>query len=338
MANMEDNNSKAKHDRRIRRLRNLILTTIAAAILIPICICMVLAIKYDRVKYDLDKTTEDLTWYKDHFGIHVESENKDESDTENLDEPEGQEQTEDNTQMEESSTEEDTSDAAANVSSEDSQQSGDTISEADDGVRRVYITFDDGPSESTDEILDILGLYNVKATFFVCGKPQYMDMYKRIVDEGHTIGMHSYSHKYEELYESLDSFQSDMHKLQTFLYENTGVWTTLYRFPGGSSNTVSNVNMNVLIDYLNKDNITYFDWNVASADDKNGITKDIIISNIMNNVEKFNHSVILLHDAADKTATVEALPELIEQIQALDNTVIVPITNETLPVQHNINE
>ena len=92
--------------------------------------------------------------------------------------------------------------------------------------------------------------------------------------------------------------------------------------------------MNELIGYLDLEHITYFDWNVASSDDRSGINKDIIVTNVMTGVPKFHEAIILLHDAPDKPATVEALPEIIEQIQAMDNTVIVPITEDTLPVQH----
>ncbi|MDE6608589.1 MAG: polysaccharide deacetylase family protein [Lachnospiraceae bacterium] len=71
-------------------------------------------------------------------------------------------------------------------------------------MRKVYLTFDDGPSVYTGEILDILKEYDVKATFFVVGKEgeKYEELYKRIVEEGHTLGMHSYSHKYSEIYET----------------------------------------------------------------------------------------------------------------------------------------
>ena len=101
----------------------------------------------------------------------------------------------------------------------------------DGTVRKVYLTFDDGPSGNTSRILDILAEYDVKATFFVVGKEeeQYQELYKRIVDEGHTLGMHSYSHKYDEIYQSVDSFAQDMSKLQEFLYETTGVWCQIGR-------------------------------------------------------------------------------------------------------------
>lgn len=203
------------------------------------------------------------------------------------------------------------------------------------GIRYVYLTFDDGPSPHTAEILDILASYNVKATFFVCGKSGYDDMYKRIVDEGHTIGMHSYSHDYKILYESLDSFQTDLHKIQNYIFDVTGVWTTYYRFPGGSSNTASQVPMADLIGYLDRNNITYYDWNVYGGDN---IASSIIVSNVTANIKEHENCMILLHDAADKEETVEALPEIIEYIQSLPNTVIVPVTDDTVPVQHSKNQ
>jgi peptidoglycan/xylan/chitin deacetylase (PgdA/CDA1 family) len=205
-----------------------------------------------------------------------------------------------------------------------------------EGTRYVYLTFDDGPSSSTEKILDILQEYDVKATFFVCGKPdaRYIDAYKRIVDEGHTLGMHSYSHKYNVIYESVDSFKADLDKLRVFLFETTGVWPKYYRFPGGSSNTVSQVDMKELVDYLEQSDIKFYDWNVSGGDATSGATKSTIYNNVVNNVPRFKHSIVLLHDAADKMSTVEALPSIIEAIQSMDDTVIVPITDDTLPVQH----
>ncbi len=211
----------------------------------------------------------------------------------------------------------------------------------DGTVRKVYLTFDDGPSGNTSRILDILAEYDVKATFFVVGKEeeQYQELYTRIVDEGHTLGMHSYSHKYDEIYQSVDSFAQDMSKLQEFLYETTGVWCRYCRFPGGSSNTVSRVDMYDLITYLNEQDITYFDWNIASGDASNSyISKEAIISNCISTLPQYQESIILMHDASNKNTTVEALPALIEQIQAMDNTVIVPITEDTEPIQHISND
>lgn len=210
-----------------------------------------------------------------------------------------------------------------------------------DGIRKVYLTFDDGPSSNTGKILDILAEHNVKATFFVVGKTEekYQPLYKRIVEEGHTLAMHSYSHKYNEIYQSRESYIEDLSKLQEFLYETTGVWCRYCRFPGGSSNTVSSVDMHELIDYLEEQDMTYYDWNVSSGDaTASYISPEAVVRNSTARLTEFNEAIILLHDAADKASTVQALPELIEKIQAMEDTKIVPITDETEPIHHISND
>lgn len=184
----------------------------------------------------------------------------------------------------------------------------------------AYLTFDDGPSENTAQILDILKSYDVKATFFVTGNEseEAKELYKRIVDEGHTLGMHSYSHQYSEIYNSVESFANDEKKLRDLLYESTGVIPNLYRFPGGSSNLVSNIEMAEFIKYLNSQNITYFDWNVASGDaTSQNVDVDTLVNNVLNDVSKYETSVILMHDATEKITSVEALSRIIESLQEL---------------------
>ena len=203
------------------------------------------------------------------------------------------------------------------------------------GIKRVYLTFDDGPSPNTDKILDILNEYDVKATFFVVGKENYTDQYKRIVDEGHTLAMHSYSHVYNEIYSSPDAYKQDLNKLRTYLYELTGVECDIVRFPGGSSNTISKVDMHTLIEYLDSEDMVYFDWNVSSGD-ASGVQKSAnqIASNVLDNIDKYNNAVVLMHDAAEKNSTVEALPIIIETILQSEDTVLLPISEETVRVQH----
>ncbi len=203
------------------------------------------------------------------------------------------------------------------------------------GIRRVYLTFDDGPSANTERILDILDQYGVKATFFVVGKEGYVEQYRRIVEDGHTLAMHSYSHKYNEIYASLDAYKADLTKLHDFLYELTGEDCDIVRFPGGSSNTISHVDMWELINYLNKENIAYFDWNVSSGDATGGRkSADQIAKNVLDSVGQFNNAVVLFHDAPGKDSTVDALPAIIEKILESDNTVILPISEDTVRVQH----
>ncbi len=203
------------------------------------------------------------------------------------------------------------------------------------GIRRVYLTFDDGPSANTDRILDILAQYGVKATFFVVGKEGYADQYRRIVEDGHTLAMHSYSHRYNEVYASLDAYKADLTKLHDYLYELTGEDCRFVRFPGGSSNTVSTVSMWDLIDYLDSEDMVYFDWNVSSGDSTGGKKSvEQLTSNVLDNIGKYNNAVVLFHDAAGKTTTVDALAGIIEKILESDNTVLLPISEDTVKVQH----
>jgi peptidoglycan/xylan/chitin deacetylase (PgdA/CDA1 family) len=315
------NKEKVQYSKRIRYLRRLILTSVAAACLIPICICVILAVRYDRLNSKYEQARADLDWYRQRFGNEKDILALEDTDETPSEGGEG-------------------SSAGAfesmDVDYATVDVSGAQNPEDIEGTRYVYLTFDDGPSIYTDEILDILAEYDVKATFFVCGKPdaKYTDSYKRIVDEGHTLGMHSYSHKYSDIYSSVDAFSEDFKKLRHFLYDTTDVLPRYYRFPGGSSNKVTKVDIHELMDVLEADGVTYFDWNVSAGDDRAGATKDTIYNNIVGNIPRFKHCIVLMHDAADKKSTVEALPEVIEAIQAMDDTVIVPITDDTLPVQH----
>lgn len=209
---------------------------------------------------------------------------------------------------------------------------------AKETVRKVYLTFDDGPSIYTEELLDILAEYDVKATFFVTGKgkERYGDTYRRIVEEGHTLGMHSYSHEYANMYASLENFQSDLETLRDYLYRETGEVSRFYRFPGGSSNNVSRTDIRELAVYLNAMDISYFDWNISAGDATGAyIGSEQIVNRVMSELPSHQTAVVLMHDAADKHSTVEALPKLIEEIQGMgDGTEILPITEETVVIQH----
>lgn len=211
--------------------------------------------------------------------------------------------------------------------------------EEEESQKKIYLTFDDGPSSNTDEILDILKAYDVKATFFVVGKTDEASRkaYRRIVEEGHTLGMHSYSHSYADIYASEEDFQTDMKKLQEYLYELTGVWPRFYRFPGGSSNTVSNIDMQKLADWLTDQGVTYFDWNVASGDAvSRELPAETLLANCLAGIRNQQSCVVLMHDAANKDTTVEALPEIISEIRLQEDAIFLPITDDTVPVQHTI--
>ena len=190
---------------------------------------------------------------------------------------------------------------------------------------RVHLTFDDGPSENTAAILDTLNQYGVKATFFVTGREdeESKALYQRIVEEGHTLGMHSYSNKYSLLYQSEEAFEEDFHALQDYLYEVTGVKSRYYRFPGGSSNQISNVPMANFIHVLNTQGVVYCDWNVSAGDAAaNAYTAEEMIANVTEDVVKYKTSVVLLHDASDKQTTVEMLGPLIEALQGMNMQIL----------------
>ena len=203
------------------------------------------------------------------------------------------------------------------------------------GKQLVYLTFDDGPSKYTDEILDILKEHNVKATFFVLAQEGYDEQYKRILDEGHTLAMHSYTHKYSVIYASLDSFKEDVTSLSDFLVEKTGVRPVYYRFPGGSSNTVASVPMQDMLHFLSSEGYVYQDWNVSSEDASREMKETSVIArNVINGVDDNHISMVLMHDAVTKRTTVEALPIIIETLQQKGNVEFLPITEGTKQIYH----
>lgn len=179
----------------------------------------------------------------------------------------------------------------------------------------IYLTFDDGNSSKTIQILDILKKEKVKATFFVVGTNLKHDIMKRIVAEGHAIGLHSDTHKYEQIYSSTSAFFNDIETLSNKIKEMTGVETKILRFPGGSSNAVSKSYtpgiMSVLVNEVHAKGYHYFDWNVGSAD-STSITGDQIYQNIVSGLGVKETYVTLFHDIEKNQATVDALPKIIE--------------------------
>lgn len=201
--------------------------------------------------------------------------------------------------------------------------------------KKVYLTFDDGPSKNTALILDILKQYDIKATFFVIGKTDNYskEIYRRIVDEGHTLGLHSYSHRYDEIYSSLDKFEEDLNALSDLVYETTNYRSKFYRFPGGSGNSVSKLDMSTFINYIDDNGYTYFDWNVENGDaTSKKVSAEEVYNNVMDGVKKVKNSTILMHDAQDKDSTVESLPGIIESLLEEDY-LILPLSEESKPVQ-----
>lgn len=176
----------------------------------------------------------------------------------------------------------------------------------------IYLTFDDGPGPHTPRLLDILDAYGAKATFFVV-ENEDIDLIGEIVDRGHSIGIHCCSHEYEEVYASVEAYFADLFRMQDIIYEKTGVKTTLLRFPGGSSNTVSRRIspglMTILSEAVQDAGFQYFDWNVDSGD-AGGVKKARQVAwNVINGVSKNEVSIVLQHDIHEYS--VEAVEEIL---------------------------
>lgn len=213
-----------------------------------------------------------------------------------------------------------------------------TIKPTDDTTtKKVYLTFDDGPGSQTGKILDILKKNHVKATFFVTGKEDASSkkIYQRIVKEGHTLAMHSYSHVQDVIYDSKEAFEKDLKQINRCLYEATGVHTKFYRFPGGSSTQNTSLPIQNFIDVLKKNHYLYLDWNVISPDINNAnATKEQVVTGVMQGVDAYDTAVVLMYDVADKPMTVKALPSIIKQIKA-KNYELLPVDESMILIQHN---
>ncbi len=311
----------AARRRRVQLLKRIIIATLITVIAVPVVLCVVLFCRMHLLENRIAVLTEQVALFSESARTE-------------------------NTEIAEDNVPGQNTPGTADAPKEDPGAEGqpDGVEEqAADGTepvrtRKVYLTFDDGPSSNTDDILDILAAYDVKATFFVVGKEgEWAEKaYRRIVAEGHTLGMHSYTHEYSTVYASEEAFTEDLNRLRDYLREVTGVECAYYRFPGGSSNRVSDMDMHVLIDCLYEQEITYFDWNVSSQDASNPVPDaDTILQNCLEGIAKHHGTVVvLMHDAASKGSTVEVLPALIEAVQAMEDTELLPITEDTVPVQH----
>lgn len=185
--------------------------------------------------------------------------------------------------------------------------------------KTIFLTFDDGPSQRTAEVLDILKSNDIKATFFVtgCGGELGKKMMKRIVDEGHTLAIHTYTHDFKSIYKTVEAYLDDFNKIYTLIYETTGVKPTLFRFPGGSKNGFNKHNYREIIAEMTRRGFDYFDWNLSVGDavSRTPTPAEKCVSNVLSTSSKCAHGVVLMHDAPPKRTTVEALPKLIEGLR-----------------------
>ncbi len=291
--------------KRINRMKKTIVITCIVLVLIPIIVCIFLLIRVNQLEKDIDnllsmKEAGKIVSQVDSTGERylvlstgTEENSESESETEKETPPET------TTVMEETVPETTTADPYTG--------------------KRAYLTFDDGPSVNTIPILDTLDRYGIKGTFFVIGKAddQSKQLMKEIVDRGHAMGLHSYSHDYGALYASLQSFSTDLASIHDLVQSATGKDVRLFRFPGGSSTTTTAVDVKEFIKYLNDNHYRYVDWNVSSQDATGkAMTPEQIASIVVSESLGCNNAYILMHDAKGKESTVQSLPSIIEQLQA----------------------
>lgn len=211
----------------------------------------------------------------------------------------------------------------------------------DFGKKICYLTFDDGPSGVTEDILKILKENDAKATFFVTGaNPEHYGKMKQIVDDGHTIALHTYTHDYPTIYSSEDAYFKDLEDISNLVEQQTGVKADVIRFPGGSSNDISAQYCPGIMTSLVKDvqdrGYAYFDWNVDSTDASyNGVPAADIVANATAGIG-MDDVVILMHDTDAKPTTEEALPQIIQAYRDA-GYVFNPLTTRSNPVHHTVN-
>lgn len=197
--------------------------------------------------------------------------------------------------------------------------------------KTMYLTFDDGPSEeNTATVLDILKARGIKATFFLVGEnvSRHPEMARRIVQEGHTIGIHCYSHDYKEIYKSVDSYLEDFQKAYDLVYEVTGVEPELFRFPGGSINQYNKKVYKDIIQAMTDKGFVYFDWNASLEDAAKNITPEMLIQNGLSSTLGRKKVVMLAHDVVYDTT--QCLGELIDSLPEYE---MKPLTAEVEPIQ-----
>lgn len=174
----------------------------------------------------------------------------------------------------------------------------------------IYLTFDDGPSITTNRILDILKQYNVKATFFLIGNQikGNENVVRRIKNEGHSIGLHSYTHKYDRIYSSKKVFIKEMHDTCDEINRVTGISPNIIRFPGGSKDHLDNE----MLYLLHKCNYKIYDWNVDSSDGINPkASPNTLFEKATNPKIKPVRIILLMHCGYMQKNTCKALPEII---------------------------
>lgn len=201
------------------------------------------------------------------------------------------------------------------------------INEQNIDEKVIYLTFDDGPSVTTNKILDILKEKDIKATFFLIGNQivGFEDTVKRIHKEGHSIGLHTYTHKFKRIYRNNDNFIKEMNDCRKEINKITGTNPNIIRFPGGSRKRLNNEFLNK----LHKDNFKIYDWNVQVSDGINPKTPSSkLFREATTDTDSIPSIILLMHCDYMHKNTCEALPKIIEYYKQ-QGYVFKPITEDT---------
>ncbi|MBO7560827.1 polysaccharide deacetylase family protein [Candidatus Saccharibacteria bacterium] len=211
------------------------------------------------------------------------------------------------------------------------------VKQPENGI--IYLTFDDGPGVHTGRLLDILKKYNIKATFFVtCSGSD--DLILREYNEGHTVGLHTCTHAYDYIYQDEGTFFSDLERIQNRVKNITGFTSTITRFPGGSSNTVSarydggQRIMSKLTKSVQDRGFTYFDWNISSGDAGGANTSSQVYNTVVSHLGHGGSYVVLQHDI--KGFSVDAVEGIINYGLS-HGYVFMPLTTSSFTAHHGVN-
>ena len=208
-----------------------------------------------------------------------------------------------------------------------------------DPKKIIYLTFDDGPGRYTEELLGILDKHKVLATFFVTAAyKDYQDLIGAEYSAGHSVGVHTATHEYSEIYASTDAYWADFNKMQDIIQAQTGCRTDIFRFPGGASNTISANYCQGIMSELAKQSgekgYIYVDWNITSGDAGDTTDSNVLYENMMNGIHTYENSFILCHDIKD--FTIATMDRFITDALKEGYTFL-PITSESRTCHHGIN-
>ena len=305
------NNDERK--RRVQNIRKIIMITIVVLLLLPTILCIILFVKYNELNKELDR----LRQLKIERILVADKRVSEKRMFETM-----------------------FSFALGEADKRIAESLNESCEPEENAVKKAYLTFDDGPSINTDKVLDILDRYGIKATFFVVGKTDEdsKKRYKDIVNRGHNIGLHSLTHDYKQIYANLKAFKKDVYGIRDIVREYAGIDSKIYRFPGGSSNTVSKTNMYILIKWIKSEGMEYFDWNLGGVDAVSpSPSSDAIYKAIAKYAATDTDKIVLMHDSKDKATTVKALPGIIKKLKA-EGYIFEKIYNNTKPVHHKVNK